>query len=166
MDQALRGRVVWIFGDNFDIDLIVGIKNISTTDLEPLMADVMQSYDKDFRASVREGDFLVGGTNFGYGHPHPQAMMVMRALGIQTIIAESFAFPFYRSELASGMALITCPGVSKKVSRWDSLELSLKRGTLMNQSTGEGLILDPVPPVVMEIIEAGGIIGYLKTHWI
>ncbi|MFH1481354.1 MAG: 3-isopropylmalate dehydratase [Pseudomonadota bacterium] len=165
MDHALRGRAAWIFEDNFDIDLIVGIKNISTIDLDPLMADVMQSYDKDFKASVREGDFLVGGTNFGYGHPHPQAMMVMHALGIRAVIAESFAFPFYRSELASGMALITCPGVSKKVSRWDRLELSLESGTLMNQSTGERLVLDPVPPVVIEIIKAGGIVNYLKTHW-
>ncbi|MFH1950424.1 MAG: 3-isopropylmalate dehydratase [Pseudomonadota bacterium] len=163
MDNILKGRVSWIFGDHFDVDLIVGIKNISATEMNALLAEFMQSYDKGFKDSVKEGDFLVGGSNFGYGHPHPQAMMVMRELGINAIISESFAFPFYRSEVASGMALITCPEVLKKVSRWDELELYLEKGILNNLSTGEKLVIDPVPPVALEIIDAGGIVNYLKA---
>ena len=164
MSNILKGRVAWIFEDNFDVDLIVGIKNIANTDMQKLLADVMQSYDKDFKTSVRKGDFLVGGSNFGYGHPHPQSMMVIREFGINAIISESFAFPFFRSELASGMALFTCPDVSKKVSRWDELELDLENSALSNLSNSEKLIIDPVPPVVLEIIDAGGIVNYLKAH--
>lgn len=162
MSNILKGRVAWIFGGNFDVDLIVGVINISTADMDVLLRDAMRSYDKGFKDSVKEGDFLVGGSNFGYGHPHPQAMMVMRELGINAVIAESFAFPFYRSEVASGMALITCPEVPKKVSLWDELELDMDIGVLSNLSTSQRFALDPLPPVVIEIFRAGGIVNYLK----
>ena len=162
MGEVRRGRAAWVFGNHFDVDLIVGIKNVSTTDMDVLMADVMQSYDPDFRSVVMRGDFLVGGFNFGYGHPHPQAMKVMRELGIHAIVAGSFAFPFFRSELASGMALITCPEGVGKVSRWDELKLDLDHEFLDNETTGDRYPIDPVPPVAMEMIKAGGVVGYLK----
>ena len=163
MSNIFKGRAAWVFEDNFDVDLIVGVKNISTTDMTMLKADVMQSYDKEFKESVKSGDFLVGGSNFGYGHPHPQPMMVMRELGIHAVIAKSFAFPFFRSELASGMALITCADALKKVSRWDELKLDIEKEVLINLSTGERLTLDPIPPVILEMINAGGVVNYLRA---
>jgi 3-isopropylmalate/(R)-2-methylmalate dehydratase small subunit len=164
MGNILKGRVAWIFGDHFDVDLIVGIKNISITDVNALLSAFMQSYDKNFKTSSRRGDFLVGGSNFGYGHPHPQAMTMMREVGINTIIAKSFAFPFYRSELAGGMALVTCPRAVSRVSRWDELELDLERETLDNRSTGEQFEVDPIPPVAIEMIHEGGVVNYLKHN--
>ena len=58
----LHGRAAWVFEeDNFDIDLIIGIKNIKLTDLEELAAVTMISQDPDFRQLVRRGDLLIGG---------------------------------------------------------------------------------------------------------
>jgi 3-isopropylmalate/(R)-2-methylmalate dehydratase small subunit len=162
MGNVRKGRAAWVFGDHFDVDLIVGIKNVSTTDMNTLLAAVMQSYDPDFRGVVTSGDFLVAGFNFGYGHPHPQAMTVMRELGIHTIVSGSFAFPFFRSELASGMALITCPEAVGKISRWDEMKLDLEHEILVNETTGDRYRVDPVPPVAIEMIKAGGVVGYLK----
>jgi 3-isopropylmalate/(R)-2-methylmalate dehydratase small subunit len=162
MEDVRKGRAAWVFGNHFDVDLIVGIRNVSTMDMNVLMAAVMQSYDPDFRSVAGPGDFLVAGFNFGYGHPHPQAMTVMRELGIRTIVAGSFAFPFFRSELASGMALIACPEAVGKISRWDAMKLDLERGILDNETTGNEYRIDPVPPVALELIKAGGVVGYLK----
>ena len=76
---TLHGRAAWIFTeDDYDIDLIVGIKNIKITDINELAAVTMTSYDPDFAKSVNKGDLLVGGQNFGYGHPHYPAMRAMR----------------------------------------------------------------------------------------
>lgn len=87
----LQGRVAWIFEeDDFDIDLIVGVRNIKITDLNELVAVTMSDYDPGFAASVTKGDLLVGGKNFGYGHPHYPAMRAMRHLGIAGVIAKSF----------------------------------------------------------------------------
>lgn len=162
MSTVLQGRVAWIFPDHFDVDLIVGVGNIAATDMRVLLAACMREYDEHFRDAVRPGDFLVAGSNFGYGHPHPQAMMAMRELGVRVVIAESFAFPFFRSELASGMALVTCARAARGVSRWDELQLDLEAGILKNLSAGEEFRMDPIPPVALEMIRAGGVVGYLK----
>src|SRR5690348_1554100 len=67
----LRGRVAWIFTEeNFDVDLIVGVKNMKITDINELSGLAMKTYDPDFVSSIRKGDLIVGGPNFGYGHPH------------------------------------------------------------------------------------------------
>lgn len=37
-------------------------------------------------------------------------MAGMREIGIRCVVAESYLFPFFRSELASGMMLFILPG--------------------------------------------------------
>ena len=89
--ENLRGRVAFIFEEvNFDVDQIVGVKNIKITDIDELADAAMQSYDPDFRSSVRPGDLIVGADNFGYGHPHYPPMRAMRHIGVAGVLAESF----------------------------------------------------------------------------
>jgi 3-isopropylmalate/(R)-2-methylmalate dehydratase small subunit len=91
----LAGRVSFVFEeDNFDIDQIVGVKYIKVQDLEELKNVAMKSYDPQFMRQVKPGDILVGGRNFGYGHPHYPPMRFMRHVGVSAVIAESFA-PLY-----------------------------------------------------------------------
>ena len=88
--KNLQGRVAWVFEeDDYDIDLIVGVSNIKITDLNELAALVMADRAPGFAATVQPGDLLVGGRNFGYGHPHYPAMRAMRHLGIAGVVAES-----------------------------------------------------------------------------
>jgi len=160
--NKLSGRAAWVFGDNVDVDSIVGIENISTTDVAKLVADVMKAYDPDFKKKAKPGDFIVAGGNLGYGHPHPQPMIALRELGIDTIIAESFAFPFYRSELAKGMKLFECPDISKHVQRWDEIEVDVANNTLINKTQQKHLSLVPIPEIPMAVMEAGGLVKYLR----
>ena len=88
--RNLRGRVCWVFDeDDFDIDLIIGVRNIKITDLDELVKVAMADRAPGFAATVQRGDLLVGGRNFGYGHPHYPAMRAMRHLGVAGVIAES-----------------------------------------------------------------------------
>jgi 3-isopropylmalate/(R)-2-methylmalate dehydratase small subunit len=99
--ENLRGRAAWVFEeDDYDIDLIVGVRNIKITDVKELAALAMADYMPGFAAGVHRGDLLVGGHNFGYGHPHYPAMRAMRHLGIAAVIAESFSPGFFRGETA------------------------------------------------------------------
>ena len=64
----LRGRAAWVFEeDDYDIDLIVGVRNIKITDVKELAALAMADYTPGFAATVGQGDLLIGGHNFGYG---------------------------------------------------------------------------------------------------
>ena len=83
MLNNLRGRVAWIFPEqDFDVDQIVGVKNIKIKDVDELARVAMTSWDPEFASAVRPGDLLVGNHNFGYGHPHYPPMIAMRKLGI------------------------------------------------------------------------------------
>ena len=155
LPDIMRGRVAWIFGDDFDIDLIIWVENIKYTDPVKLHEVCMQSYDPAFVDDVRDGDWLVGGRNFGYGHPHYVAMTAVRNEGVVGVIAESFSPGFYRGELANGMPLLAIPGISTAVDRWDELEVDWRasRVTLPDGSTLQG---DPLPDRSIEMLEAGG----------
>ena len=57
---SIQGRASWIFTeDNFDVDQIVGVKNIKVTDIQELAALAMKSYDPDFARVVQKGDLVV-----------------------------------------------------------------------------------------------------------
>lgn len=160
---VLRGRVAFIFEEeDFDVDQIVGVKNIKVQDIDELAAAAMQSYDPDFHAQVRPGDLLVGNHNFGYGHPHYPPMKAMRHLGITGVICESFSPGYWRGEISMGFPQATCPGILQLVQRWDEIELDYGHGEVRNLTRGTSLPIEPLAAADRSMLEAGGLIGYLK----
>jgi 3-isopropylmalate/(R)-2-methylmalate dehydratase small subunit len=167
--KNLRGRVAWVFDeDDYDIDLIVGVRNIKITDVKELAALAMADRDPGFAASVGKGDLLVGGRNFGYGHPHYPAMKAMRQLGIAGVVAESFSPGFFRGEISMGFPLATCPGILTAVSRGDEIEVDWAAGLVrlltQAQARTSTLTLQPLAAAERQTLEAGGLIPYLQRR--
>jgi 3-isopropylmalate/(R)-2-methylmalate dehydratase small subunit len=164
--SKLRGRAAWIFEErDFDIDLIIGVENIKLSNPDDLVAVTMKSYDAQFTSEVRKGDLLVGGENFGYGHPHYPAMISMRNAGIVAVVAESFAPGFWRGELYQGMPLVTVPGISSAVRRWDDVEVDWRSATVRVSGTGDVLHGTPPSAHAVEVIEAGGGFNLLRREY-
>lgn len=163
---TLRGRVAWIFADdNFDVDLIIGIKNMRLTDIDEIVAVTMRTFDPDFANKVQTGDLLVGGENFGYGHPHYPSLRAMRQLGIAGVVAESFSPGFFRGEICMGFPLVTCPGIRAAVSRWDTLIVDWSSLTVSNESKGgAALPIEPLAWSEQRMLECGGLTPYLKDR--
>jgi 3-isopropylmalate/(R)-2-methylmalate dehydratase small subunit len=148
-------HVPYVFGDDFDIDEIIGIENIRTFDLDVLRAACMRDLDPGFRSRVAAGDWLVGGHNFGYGHPHDQPMMVMRDLGVVGVIAESFAPLFARGETYNGFPLVVCPGIQAAARTGDAIDVQWRDGRItLRDSTV--LASTPVPENQARMIDGGG----------
>jgi 3-isopropylmalate/(R)-2-methylmalate dehydratase small subunit len=161
----LRGRVAWVFDeDDFDIDLIVGVRNIKITNVEELAALAMSDRAPGFAATVRRGDLLVGGRNFGYGHPHYPAMRAMRHLGIAGVVAESFSPGFFRGEISMGFPLVTCPGIVALVQRGDELAVDWAAAQVHHPRSGRSLPLVPLAAAERQTLEAGGLLPYLKAR--
>lgn len=161
----LRGRAAWIFQeDDYDIDLIIGVRNIKITDVKELAALAMSDYVPDFASTVQKGDVLIGGHNFGYGHPHYPAMRAMRHLGISCVIAESFSPGFFRGEMSMGFPLVTCSGIRAAVARGDELEVNWDTDQVSNLRTGQKLVLQPFSASERGMLDAGGLIPFLKTR--
>ncbi len=159
----LRGRVAYVFGEeDFDVDQIVGVKNIKIQDIDELAAAAMQSYDPEFRSKVRPGDLIVGAGNFGYGHPHYPPMKALRHLGIAGVIAESFSPGYWRGEISMGFPQVSCPGILKFVERWDDIEVDWANGVVRNHTKGRELAFEPLALADRHMLEAGGLVPYLK----
>ena len=159
----LRGRVAFIFEEtDFDVDQIVGVKNIKIQDVEELARLAMRSYDPDFASKLRPGDILVGAANFGYGHPHYPPMRAMRHLGIAGVVAESFSPGYWRGEISMGFPQATCPGILAAVSRFDEIEVDFALNELRNLTCGTRLPIEPLSAGDAAMLLAGGLIPYLK----
>jgi 3-isopropylmalate/(R)-2-methylmalate dehydratase small subunit len=161
--DVITGRVAWVFGDDFDIDLVIGVENIKSYDAEFLRSKVMQAYDPGFADRVRPGDVIVGGRNFGYGHPHYPPMVALRDLGIAAVLAESFSPGFWRGETYNGVPLIAVPGISTAVATGDGLRLDWRAAEV---TLDDGRTLTGTPPSerVTRVIEAGGSLKLLLAE--
>ena len=161
----LRGRVAWIFEEeNFDVDQIVGVKNIKITNVAELAALAMAEYDPGFAASVKPGDVIVGAGNFGYGHPHYPPLRALRHLGVCAVVAQSFSPGFWRGEISMGTPLVPCPGIVAAVRRWDEIEVDWEAGELRNLTQGSRLPIEPLARADRAMLEAGGLVNYLKRE--
>lgn len=162
--KNLRGRVAFIFTEvDFDVDQIVGVKNIKIQDVAELARVAMNGYDPEFAKAVRPGDLLVGAANFGYGHPHYPSMRAMRHLGIAGIIAESFSPGYWRGEISMGFPQIPCPGIVSAVRRWDEIEVDWPTSMVRNLTQNRSLPFEPLPTADMLMLEHGGLVPYLKA---
>jgi 3-isopropylmalate/(R)-2-methylmalate dehydratase small subunit len=162
---TLKGRVAWIFAEeNFDVDQIVGVKNIKITNVAELAAIAMRHYDPGFGEAVRPGDMVVGAGNFGYGHPHYPPLRALGHLGITGVIADSFAPGFWRGEISMGTPLIPCPGIVAMVKRWDEVEVDWQAGVVRNLTTGAARPFEPLSAADMAMLETGGLLPYLKRE--
>ena len=160
----IDGRVAWIFEDeNYDIDNILGPAFITVTDPDRLKAACMASDDPDFKDEVRVGDVVVGNRNFGYGHTHFTPFIAMRLLGVKAVLAESFYPDFYRAETTNGMVLLEVPGIVEATQRWDTVKVDWERGEVLVGGR-EHLPFDVPSQRIMDLVENGGAVGYLKTR--
>jgi 3-isopropylmalate/(R)-2-methylmalate dehydratase small subunit len=161
----LKGRVAFVFQeDDFDVDQIVGVKNIKIQDVDELAALAMSSYDPEFSKAVKPGDVIVGGHNFGYGHPHYPPMKALRHLGITGVIAESFSPGYWRGEISMGFPQCSCPGIRQLVERWDEVEVDWDAGVVRNLTRGTELAFEPLARADHLMLEAGGLVPYLKQY--
>jgi 3-isopropylmalate/(R)-2-methylmalate dehydratase small subunit len=162
MNMIFEGNVAWVYPDHFDVDLIIGMQNTRENDISKLIPIAMNAFEKGFSKKVALGDFLVGGRNFGYGHAHRQCMETIRQIGINTILAESFAPGFFRAEVGNGMALLVVPEISKKAARGNHLIVDFENGAVRNETTGETIAGDKPRGVIVDLVRNGGNSGFLK----
>ena len=164
MNMVLEGNVAWVFPDHFDVDFIIGMKNTRENDISKLIPIAMGEFEDGFADSVNPGDIFVGGRNFGYGHAHRQCMETIRQIGINTVIAESFAPGFFRGEAGNGMALLSAPEITQKASRGDRLRVDFENGIVENLTTKETIIAKKPSGIILDLYKSGGNVGFLKKQ--
>src|SRR5690349_4448833 len=137
----------WVFGDNLDTDVIAPGRYMKFG-IETIAEHCMEAVQPAFARTVRKGDAVVGGRNFGAGSSREQAPEALKHLGVAVLIAESFAGLFYRNAINLGLPALVC-AQAKRIRAGDELDVDLERGRIRNRTTGETLECEAIPPFLM-----------------
>jgi 3-isopropylmalate dehydratase small subunit len=159
----IRGRV-WKYGDHVNTDLIIPGRYLDNYDLHALSKHAMEDLDKDFASAMRKGDVVVGGRNFGCGSSREQAPLVLKEIGVGAVIAESFARIFYRNAINVGLPVIVSKDAVDRLNKGDTVLIDLELGNLTRLSDGASIGFDPLPEFLIGIVEAGGLVNYMRKH--
>jgi len=160
MQTHFRGRA-WVFGEDISTDHIIAGRYLGTTDPKVFAEHCLEAVDPNFAKQVRPGDLVVAGPNFGCGSSREQAVMAFQHLGISAILAPSFARIFFRNAINQALTVLECTGIHEKVKAGDQVEVDMVAGTVATAS-GESVRFKALPPNVLEILEAGGLVPKLK----
>jgi 3-isopropylmalate/(R)-2-methylmalate dehydratase small subunit len=151
------------FGDNINTDYIIAAQHkAASLDLTEMARHTFADIDPDFVARAQPGDVVVAGRNFGCGSSRETAVHVLKALGVQAVLAKSFARIYFRNAINSGLPVLECD--TDAIEQGDQLEIELERGFAVNVSRGTELRVTPLPPVMRAVLAAGGIANYLRDH--
>lgn len=150
----------WVYGDDINTDLLAPAAYLKGS-MEELARHCLEDLDRDFAASVREGDVFVAGKNLGIGSSREQAPHALQMLGIRTVLAKSFGRIFYRNALNLGIPTLVCPDADH-IRTGDRLRVDAAAGVVENLSTGETLTCESLPDHLLEMVSDGGLIPHLK----
>lgn len=155
---------VFKYGDNVDTDVIIPARYLNTQDPKELAKYCMIDIDDTFADKVEEGDIIVAGDNFGCGSSREHAPIAIRASGISTVIAKSFARIFYRNAFNIGLVIMESKEAPDRIDAGDEVEVDFEAGKIYNKTKGEEYQASPVPNFMMEIVDAGGLVGYVSEE--
>jgi len=160
--ELLRGNA-WVFGDEINTDTMAPGSYFKEP-LEVMAQHCLEAVDPEFAGNVQRGDILVAGKNFGVGSAREQAPMSLVHLGVGAILAESFSRIFYRNAINFGLPLLIFPQ-AKEVEAGQLLEVNVVEGVIMNSSAGQTYKVEGIPPHLMEMINIGGLMPWLKQKY-
>jgi 3-isopropylmalate/(R)-2-methylmalate dehydratase small subunit len=147
-----------VFGDDVNTDYIItSRRKRESIDPRYLRAFVFEELDPAFAASIQPGDLIVAGKNFGCGSAMEVAVTAPAGAGIRAVLARSFSRTYYRNAVNNGLWPVVCD--TRGIREGDSLVLD--DAAIRNQTTGETIATEPLPPVMLAIIQAGGLVGYM-----
>jgi 3-isopropylmalate/(R)-2-methylmalate dehydratase small subunit len=158
----LKGKA-FKFGDNISTDLIVpGRLAGLRSNLPELAKHVLEDADPTFATRVKPGDFVVGGSNFGLGSSREHAPLVIKLAGVSAVLAKSVARIFFRNAINQGLPVLICD--TDQIDDGDELEVDLAAGTITDLSNRMELTSGKIPPVMLNILNEGGLLPYIKKH--
>jgi aconitate hydratase len=123
LPKQLKGRILVKVADNVTTDDIIpaGAKNLPLRSNVPAISEyVFERLDPSFakRAKESKGGFIVAGHNYGQGSSREHAALCPMFLGVQAVIAQSFA----RIHLANLINFGILPLIFKEEGDYQGLE--------------------------------------------
>ena len=154
----VTGRV-WVVGDSVTTDAMYPAFAMKLP-VPEAAKHVFYELRPGWTEQVEPGDIVVAGRNFGLGSSRPVAAL-FRELGVAALVAEEFNSLFLRNAINHGLPALTVPGATAAFADGDTARLDFAEGWIENTTTGTRLGGGALPPMVLEILAAGGILPKL-----
>ena len=151
-----------VYGDNIDTDRIIPGKYTKTLNLSDLAQHVLEDLDPEFSTRVRPGDILVAGANFGTGSSREQAPLAIKTSGVAVVVANSFARIFYRNAINIGLPVVEIG--AHQIQTDHEVEVDLDHSLVIDRTVDKKYQAAKMPEVMVSILNAGGLVNYLREH--
>ncbi|HYN11380.1 MAG TPA: 3-isopropylmalate dehydratase [Burkholderiales bacterium] len=152
----------WVFGDDITTDALAPGRYMKSA-IDEIAKHCLEGVDPSFASSVKPGDIVVGGRNFGTGSSREQAAEALKQLGVAALIAESFAGLFYRNALNLGLPAVEC-AEAKRIRSGDKLRVDAEGGKIENLTSGQTFACEPIPPHLVQMVRDGGLLAQLEKR--
>lgn len=159
--MRLKGKA-WKFGADIDTDQIIPARYLNTSDPKELAKHCMEDADPEFVKKMKPGDIIVADKNFGCGSSREHAPIAIKTAGISCVIAKSFARIFYRNSFNMGLPIVECPEAVDAIDEGDEVEVDMDAGKIVNLTKGKTFSSQPIPPFMQGLINAGGLMEWVK----
>ncbi len=152
----------WKFGHNVPTDEITPTHVVWKSFAE-MAEHVLESLNPEFPRGVRQGDIVVAGRNFGCSSGRAIAAKAIKATGVGAVVADRFSRTFYRNGHEVGLPILEVPAIHDLVETGDRIRVDIPNGSVTNLTSGKSLTTSPPPQFLLEMLQAGGLIAYLKS---
>ena len=160
--KQLKGKV-WKFGDNINTDSIVPSKFLTSDNPNDIVQHAFEDIFPNFAKKVKKGDIIVAGRNFGSGSSREEAVFVIKELGISAVICRSFSRIYFRNLINQGIPAITLQDGITEFEPGDEIIVDINLGSIENTTKNKHYKFTPIPEFIMDIINSGGALNYIKS---
>ena len=153
---------VWKYSqDSINTDMLFpGKYTYTCATAEEILPHLLEDLDANFSKEAKEGDIILAGKDFGCGSSREQPVVGLKAVGIQAVIAKSFARIFYRAAINQGLLLIEAPDAVDYFKEGADFELDLDEGKIVID--GKTFTFPKLPEQILAIRDAGGLLAYTR----
>jgi len=160
--MIFQGRA-WKLRANFDTDAIIPARYLNTTDPVEMASHLLEDIDPHFLEKIKSGDIFVAEENFGCGSSREHAPLAIKFANLSCVVAKSFARIFYRNAFNMGLPIFESSEAVDGIGQGDELLVNSETGEIKNLSTGQNYKAQSIPPFMQQLIEAGGLMNYVKN---
>jgi homoaconitate hydratase len=162
----VRGRAQR-FGDSVDTDAIIPGEFCHLTDLAALGDKAFYYVRPEFRERARGGaTIIVAGEGWGSGSSREMAVWALQGVGIQAIIAKSYAFIHKRNLVNEALPYLVVhdPAFYALADEGAELEVDLASGTVRDTASGRTFQGQTPTPMIQALTAEGGLVEAVRRH--
>ncbi|WP_396657666.1 3-isopropylmalate dehydratase [Microbacterium sp.] len=161
-DDRLGGRSI-VFGDSVNTDVIIPGRYLVSIDPQELAKHAFEPLGPEVQERLYASPVVVAGRNFGCGSAREQAATCLIGAGVKAVVARSYSRVFFRNAINTGLVAVECPAAVDAIAEGDEVWVDYSAGTVTVGDVDHPFT--PFPPVLREILEAGGLVPHLMSKF-